>query len=175
MNCSIDLCEDVATRKGWCSKHYQRWRRSGSTDLPEKAQCSVESCKYVAEKRGWCGNHYQRWRKYGDPEAALLRQKRERGYREITTNGYVRLYGYSDHPRSDKGKIFEHVLVMEQQLGRYLHPGENVHHKNGVRNDNRPENLELWIVSQPAGQRPEDLVKWAKEILERYDNGCCTT
>lgn len=66
------------------------------------------------------------------------------------------------------GGFRQHREVMKEILGRDLLPGENVHHKNGVRHDNRPENLELWVTHQPSGQRPDDLVTWAKEILSRY-------
>jgi hypothetical protein len=73
------------------------------------------------------------------------------------------------HPRAGKGGyVFEHVLIMEELLGRYLLPGENVHHRNGVRDDNRPENLELWTRPQPAGIRVGDAVAWAREIIARY-------
>jgi hypothetical protein len=75
-----------------------------------------------------------------------------------------------EHPRSGQGNyVFEHILVAEELLGRFLTDGETVHHLNGVRDDNRPQNLELWTRPQPSGIRVTDTVVWARWILDRYE------
>ena len=91
-----------------------------------------------------------------------------KGGRFVDKSGYVRLHNPS-HPNCDKkGYVAEHVLVMSNFLKRPLEKGELVHHKNGVKNDNRIENLELWSVSHPTGQRVTDLIDAAIEFLSRY-------
>ena len=76
--------------------------------------------------------------------------------------------GYVEIRKSGTPRRYEHHLIMESILGRSLLPHEMVHHKNGLRDDNRPENLELCSDSQPPGQRVSDKIPWAIEFLEAY-------
>lgn len=103
--------------------------------------------------------HYWRWKVHGDPSYAL----KAKGIRRPTKTGYV--YGLGSN-----GKVTgEHRIVMERLLGRRLRPGEIVHHKNGVRYDNRPENLELLFhLDHQKGQAIADLVDYARWILRTY-------
>jgi hypothetical protein len=65
--------------------------------------------------------------------------------------------GYISVKTADRGTVAEHVLVMEQKIGRKLRKGESVHHTNGVRHDNHPDNLELWVGAVRYGQRAHEL------------------
>lgn len=121
-------------------------------------ECSADECDKRAKSKGLCSAHYRRLMVHGDVTVTLTRPKgsgtiNANGYRSFVVNGKAYL---------------EHRLVMEEALGRPLYPHENVHHINGVRDDNRLENLELWSTSQPAGQRIEDKVAWAREFLAQY-------
>jgi hypothetical protein len=95
----------------------------------------------------------------------------KRGEACITPDGY-RIITKKGHPNSRKkdGRILEHTFVMSEFIKRPLIKGETVHHKNGVRDDNRIENLELWSTNHPPGQRVKDKIEWAKEILKQYED-----
>lgn len=97
-----------------------------------------------------------------------------KGGRTLNKDGYVEVY-CPGHPNAKKHTryILEHRLVMEEKLGRYLLRTEVVHHKNGVKTDNRPENLE--VFESNAGHLAETLKgkipRWSEEGKKRILDG----
>jgi hypothetical protein len=170
--CGADGCERENFANGYCQMHLYRVERYGDPGpagpllkrhpRPRKpdVECSVDGCDRIIGRtggKGMCRLHHRRWRDTGDPGPAGLTRAAHgsgttngQGYRVLWLNGqYVK----------------EHRHVMEQILGRPLWPDEEVHHKNLIRHDNEPSNLELWATSQPRGGRVEDLVAF---YVERY-------
>ena len=87
--------------------------------------------------------------------------------RSITAQGYVRLR-FPNKGGIRGREVLEHRLVMEQRLGRELRPEETVHHLNGQRADNRPENIRLFSSRHGPGQAVEDKIAFAIEMLTLY-------
>lgn len=138
---------------------------------PAKSRCQGERGG-VVYSGPLCSAHYEKLRRNGDPNISKPKGP-PKGSGDPNTKyrneeGYIRLYR-PDHPKAWKtGFILEHTLVMMEKLGRDLFPEESVHHLNGVRDDNRPENLELWTTPPRRNVRVEDAIKDCIEFLEKY-------
>lgn len=143
-----------------CETEFVRRPIQGAKSPNDNRYCSYE-CRWAAARSR---DEYGR---YLNAEGYIILDKRYSNRppsRAVNRDGYVRL-----NVRKD-GRVLEHRHVMEQHLGRRLAADENVHHINGNKTDNRLENLELWVRSQPSGQRVTDLLTWAREILARYES-----
>jgi hypothetical protein len=175
--CAVHGCEEKYRANGFCQFHNGRNRRLGDPlaggpkrilDGASSGPCAVDGCSNGAMARHLCAKHYRSLRKFGDPLVAKPQDGRSKVW-HIQKGGYVMKFDRSSrHAHPVSGIVYQHRQVMGEVIGRPLRENESVHHKNGNRSDNRKSNLELWSKGQPAGQRVQDQVKWAREIIKEY-------
>ena len=92
--CCIQGCGRTTAARGWCMRHYKRWRQHGDQlkvviRTRNTSPCSIEGCHKVVAARGWCVNHYQLWKTYGSPygSSRVEPSTEERFRAKVNTNG----------------------------------------------------------------------------------------
>lgn len=178
----VGIAQATVKSKGWYRGYPRRFKRGHQirttgpqprrSNVPSEVlsrdgicQCGCDRKTSIARRTNAIKGHYagypHRWMK---------------GHGRISPDSntygkYLNGLGYwlvfsPNHPNATiSGYVLEHRLVLSEMLGRPLRPFETAHHRNGIRSDNRPENLELWTKPQAPGQRVEDLVAW---VIENY-------
>lgn len=128
---------------------------------PKSLRSECKDCTYLYRKLRRIGLDGKKGTRIKRP---FISKERQRFTRD--KDGYV-IRVVMGHPnaKNKMGHILEHRYIMSEHLGRPLMRNETIHHKNGIRDDNRIENLELWDRSHPPGKREKDLIEWCVEYI----------
>lgn len=155
--CSVPDCTSVSRSKGFCDKHYYRFKAHGDPLVTVRGgkTCSIDGCSKPVSGRMMCQMHYRRWRLYGDAgNAEPMRSKRGEGC--FRSDGY---HIVSDNYRS----TLVHRLIVENAIGKKLPIGSVIHHVDG--NPSNNENTNLVVC-------PNDAYHILLHMRERSLNEC---
>jgi hypothetical protein len=116
--CSIGDCNASSAARGWCTKHWARWRHHGDPNVvlkpgPKRGICSIDGCRKPHRAKGYCQAHYLRFIRYGDP---LLITRRSAGSGSIH-GGYIRIYQPEHSLASSKGYVYAHRIALFDAIG----------------------------------------------------------
>jgi hypothetical protein len=172
--CSEADCENPQMALGLCGFHYKRFKTGIPFDQYRKqrygpdATCLADLCEEKPKSHGYCKFHAERVRHGVEVNKP---KKKAKTISDIPLLTEIESFNWHNNSHNylsthiGKKEILQHRVLWEAHNGRKLEKFENIHHINGIRDDNRIENLELWTKPQPCGQRPEDLVAW---VIEHY-------
>ena len=148
----VQIAKEIGTTPGNVGDRIKRYKLTFFSTKSEAVKAGLKK-KYPNGSFGKLSSHWKGGR-------------RTRGLK-----GYVTIYT-PDHPRANNGAVFEHILVAEEKIGRYLTKDEIVHHINGKKDDNRPKNLEIVLRKDhvhkhfTSGKNIQDLLKENARLKE---------
>lgn len=120
--CSVDGCETRAVARGYCTKHWDRWRKHGDPSVvlksgPPARTCSEPGCSGKHVGQGLCAKHYSRLKRHGTTTPTL---RRPNGSGSLHS-GYLKVRA-AGHPLATRnGFVYAHRIALYDAIG----PGDH--------------------------------------------------
>lgn len=156
--CSIDGCGKGYLARGFCSKHYQRWKANGDPlAARERAQsglyvaCTIEGCGQPNHAGGLCTKHYQRWKRHGDPLTEVLPPS---GSDHWSWRAEITYKSAHDRVRRSRGRASSHTCQCGESAAQWAYDGLDASQRSEVRRNMRGELVDLTYSVDPMHYTP---------------------